>query len=110
MSLSDSELSITKSFGELLNYISKLGVHINQIYDRLDKIEANISETKEELRNSITDNKNELENIREVMVTKSEFNNLLKKLNEPFEQFSLPQTPKQQREKPTSLQPEQEEQ
>ena len=93
MSLQNSESSVAKSFRELLNYVSGLGDHINQIYDRLEKIEKTISETKEELEASITDNKDGLERVEDVIITKSEFNDLLQKLNEPFEEFSPPKTP-----------------
>ena len=86
---------IGKSFRELLNYISSLGNHVNQIYDRLEKIESSIKETKEELESSITNNEKELKNIREIVVTKSEFNELIKKLYGPFEEFSPPKTPEQ---------------
>ena len=90
--MSESELSITNSFRELLNYINTLGEHINQVYDRLDKIETDINKVKEDLGTSSNENKNELENIRKTIITKSEFNDLLKKLNEPFEKFSPPKT------------------
>lgn len=98
LSLPNSESSIAKNFRELLNYVSNLGDHINQIYDRLEKIETNISEAKIELEKSIINNKNELESFKEVIITKSEFNKLLQKLNEPFEQFSPPSAPKQSHE------------
>ena len=90
MSLSESESSIANSFRELLDYVSNLGEHINQIYTRLGKIEASVSKTKEDLEASITDNKNALESIKETMITKSEFNDLLQKINEPFTQFTPP--------------------
>lgn len=93
MSLSESEPSIAKSFRELLDYVSNLGEHINQIYTRLGKIEASVSKTKENLEASITDNKNALESIKETMITKSEFNDLLQKINEPFTQFTPPKAP-----------------
>ena len=87
--------AIGKSFRELLSYISSLGDHVNQIYDRLEKIESSIKETKEELESAITNNENELKSIREIMITKAEFNNLLRKLYGPFEEFSPPKTPQQ---------------
>jgi len=100
MSLSESEPSIAKSFRELLDYVSNLGEHINQIYTRLGKIEASVSKTKENLEASITDNKNALESIKETMITKSEFNDLLQKINEPFTQFTPPKAPVTSEEEP----------
>ena len=92
MSLSESELTIADSFRELLNYVSGLGEHINQLYDRLEKIEMEINKTKEELVVSITENKKELEDIKNTLITKSDFNVLMQKLNQPFEKFSPPKT------------------
>jgi hypothetical protein len=98
LSLRNSESSIAQSFRELLNYVSILGEHINQIYYLLDKIEKNVRKTKEELEASIMDNKNGLERVKEVIITKSELNDLLQKLNEPFVQFTPPKTPESQQE------------
>jgi len=98
MSLQNSESSVTASIRELLNYVSSLGEQINQIYNRLEKIEKNVSKTKEELETSIIDNKNGLEQVKEVIITKSELNDLLQNLNEPFEQFSPPKTPEESHE------------
>jgi regulator of replication initiation timing len=93
MSLSESEPTIANSFRELLDYVSNLGEHINQIYARLGKIEASVRNTKEDLEASITENKNALESIKETMITKSEFNDLIQKINEPFTQFTPPKAP-----------------
>ena len=109
MSLQNSESSVAQSFRELLNYVSNLGEHINQIYDHLEKIEKNVSKTKEELETSIMDNKNGLERVKEVIITKSEFNELLQKINEPFEQFTPPKTPERPHEENVLHQEEQEE-
>ena len=98
MSLQNSESSVTTNIRELLNYVCSLGEHLNQIYNRLEKIEKNVSKTKEELETSIIDNKNGLERVKEVIITKSELNGLLQNLNEPFEQFSPPKTPEESRE------------
>lgn len=91
MSLPNNE-SISKSFRELLNYVSSIGEHVNQIYDRLDKIDTNLNKTKEKLRLSIENNTNELERLKKAMITKSELNEILQKINEPFKQFSPPKT------------------
>ena len=100
MSPSESEPSIANSFRELLDYVSNLGEHVNQIYTRLGKIEASVSKTKEDLEASITENKNALESIKETMITKSEFNDLIQKINEPFTQFTPPKAPTAYEEEP----------
>ena len=109
MSLPESESSISKSFSELLNYVSSLGNHINKIYDRLEKIDTNLDNIKDELTASIENNTNELESVKEAMITKSEFNDILQKLDEPFKQFSPPKTPEQPHEEFDSSPTEQEE-
>jgi len=100
MSLPESEPSITNSFRELLDYVSNLGEHVNQIYTRLGKIEASVRKTKEDLNASITENKNALDSIKETMITKSEFNDLIQKINEPFTQFTPPKAPATSEEEP----------
>jgi hypothetical protein len=101
MSQSDNESNIVNSFRELLNYVGFLGEHINQIYDHLEKIETDIDKTKEELGASIADNRKELEIIKKSMITKTEFNDTLQKLNQPFEKFMPPKTTERTR-KPRS--------
>ena len=108
MSQSEGESTITNSFRELLNYINSLGDNVNQIYDRLEKIEIDITKAKEDLGASFNENKRELENIKKSTITKSEFNDLLKKLNEPFEKFTPPKTTERPRRTRASSQTEQE--
>ena len=93
MSLQNTESSVAKSFQELLTYVSQLGEHINNLYNHIESIEKNLTLTKDDLTQSITSNKTELERVREIIITKSELNNLLQKINEPFERFAPPQTP-----------------
>ena len=93
MSQQNSESSVSKSFQELLNYVSNLGEQINKIYNHLETIEKNLTTTKDDLAQSIIDTKSELERVNEIVVTKSELNNLLQKINEPFESFTPPKTP-----------------
>jgi len=109
MSHQNSKSSVAKSFRELLKYVNSLGEHINQIYERLEKIEENNNKTKEELETSIMENKDGLKRFKEVIITKSEFNDLLMELNEPFEQFSPPKTPERSHEEDTTDQAELEE-
>ena len=93
MSLQNSESSVAKSFQELLDYVSNLGEQINKLYNHLETIEKNLIKTKDNLTQSIIDNQTELERVNEIVITKSELNNLLQKINEPFETFTPPKTP-----------------
>ena len=104
MSQPENESNIVNSFRELLNYVSVLGEHVNQIYDHLEKIETDFAKTKEELEASIAENKNELESIKKATITKSEFNEILQKLNQPFEKFTPPKAPERTRKIRTSSQ------
>ncbi|MDQ1279091.1 MAG: hypothetical protein QG670_351 [Thermoproteota archaeon] len=108
MSSSEGESSITNSFRELLNYINTLGEHVNQIYDRLEKIETDLNKLREDQVASSNESKKELEAIRKITITKSEFNDLLKKLNEPFEKFTPPKTTERPRRSRATTPPEQE--
>ena len=47
------ESSVGRSLRELLTYISHLGEHVNQIYNRLDQIDASLQDVKKELKTSI---------------------------------------------------------
>jgi hypothetical protein len=97
MTTPESEPSITSSFRELLSYINTLGEHVNQIYDRLEKMEADLGKMRDEQTSSLSENKKELEAMRKNTITKTEFNDLLKKLNEPFEKFTPPKTERPRR-------------
>lgn len=93
MFLPEGEPSIASSFRKLLEYVSNLGEHVNQIYTRLGKLEANVSQTQADLAAAITENKDALGRIKETMITKAEFNALLQTINEPFTQFTPPKAP-----------------
>ncbi len=97
MSSSEGESTITNSFRELLNYINTLGEHVNQIYDRLEKIEADLGKLRDDQAASSNESKRELEAIKKTTITRSEFNDVLKKLNEPFEKFTPPKTERARR-------------
>jgi hypothetical protein len=83
-----NELSIDGNLRDLLIYIRRLGEHTNQIYNRLDHIDASIRKVKKALETSIANNATEIIDIKKTTITKSEFNALITKLNEPFQQFS----------------------
>jgi uncharacterized membrane-anchored protein YjiN (DUF445 family) len=93
MSQPECESEIVNSFRELLDYVSTLGEQINQIYDHLERIELDVVKIKEDFGSSIAENKEGLESIKKNIITKSEFNNILQKLNQPFEKFIPPKAP-----------------
>lgn len=93
LSLSDHESAIANSLRELLDYVSDLGAHVNHIYKRLEQIGVSLNNTKDDLSASIKNNEDELESIKETMITRSEFNSLIEKINEPFQKFSPPKAP-----------------
>ena len=76
--MSNRELLLQR-FRELHEYVRLMGEHVNQIHGRLDSIEKNINEITKK-QNSSTDSI-ELENIKEIMVTKSELDGFLQELN-----------------------------
>ena len=92
MSQPEVDTDIVNSLRTLLNYVNELGENLNEIYDRLEKIESDFDETKHVLNEAISDNKKELESFKKIMVTKTDFKDILKKLNQPFEKFTPPKT------------------
>ena len=94
---SESESNIVNNFRELLNYVSTLGEQINQIYDHVEKIELDVVKIKEDFGSSIAENKEDLLAIKKNSITKTEFNNILQKLNQPFEKFTPPKAPERTR-------------
>lgn len=102
MSQPECESEIVNSFRELLDYVSTLGEHINQIYDHLERIELDVVKIKEDFGSSIAENKEGLESIKKNIITKNEFNNILQKLNQPFEKFTPPKAPDRTRKTRTS--------
>lgn len=108
MSQPENESDIVNSFRELLNYVSILGEHINQIYDHIEKIELDVVKIKEDFGSSIAENKENLESIKKNIITKTEFNGILQKLNQPFEKFTPPKAPERTRRTRASLQAAQE--
>ena len=80
LSISNKGLLLQR-FRELYKYIHLIGEHINQIYTRLEDIERNIDEMTNENKMLIETNKDKLENVKEIMVTKSEINELLQEIS-----------------------------
>lgn len=78
--MSDNEPNIIKEFRNLYDYVVLMGRHINGIHARLDAIEENIKEISSNQSNFLRENTEEMAIIRENMVNKDEFNNLIEKM------------------------------
>jgi archaellum component FlaC len=72
---------LLQRFHDLHEYIHLIGEHINQIYTRIEAIETNIENITNEHKRLIETNKNDLDAMKAIMVTKSEINNLMQDLH-----------------------------
>ena len=79
ISISNKGLLLQR-FQDLHEYMRLMGEHINKIYKKIEDIESDINEMTNEHKMLIETNKNEIENVNEIMVTKSEINDLLQEL------------------------------
>jgi len=68
-----SEPTLVKEFRDLYTYVAELGQHVNRVYKRLESIEIQLREISEKFNASTTVNKNEIDDIQEHMLTKTEF-------------------------------------
>ena len=78
---------------ELISYVKRLGENINVVYTRLEKIEAKIDSVSEDLgvvKEGLESNKIEINELRESLVKKSEFDEFVKKLTESFSEILPP--------------------
>ena len=80
MSISRQQ-SFLQQLIELHSYLRLLGEHINHIYTRLEEIERKIKEMNDEQITCIETIKIELENVKGIIVVKSEVNDILQELN-----------------------------
>ena len=78
--MSDSEPNIIKEFRGLYDYVRRMGESIIQIHDRIEKLEKSINEIKSNNSNYIRDSTLEITNIKENMVNKHEFSDLIEKM------------------------------
>ena len=92
ISISNKGLLLQR-FHDLHEYIHLIGDHITQIYTRLETIEMNIEAITNEHATLIETNKNDLETVKEIMVSKSEINNLMQELDKSISGL-LPTLPK----------------
>jgi 4-hydroxy-3-methylbut-2-enyl diphosphate reductase IspH len=92
-----TEPTIISNLRDLLTYISRLGVQMNQMNQRLDQIDASIRDVTRKLDLSIETNNKTVLSIKQTTITKTEFNQLIAKLNEPFKEFSPTKPPERAR-------------
>ncbi len=94
MSIPQREPALVKEFRDLYDYVFELGRHITLVYKRLENIEIRLTEISEKFNESTTVNRNEIDDIREKMFTKSEFDDFVGGLQAKVEETlpSLPQT------------------
>ena len=88
-----------KQLHDLHGYIRLLGENVNQILSRLDQLERNISEMKSTHTASIETNRTGLEDVKKVIASKAEVNNLFQELNKSL-RGSLPALPVRVMEEP----------
>lgn len=95
MSIPQREPALVKEFRDLYDYVFELGKHITLIYKRLENIEIRLKEISVELNESSTINQNEIVDIKEKMLTKSEFDDFIGGLKAKVEDTlpSLPESP-----------------
>lgn len=79
---SPSRGMLLQRFRDLHEYLSLLGEHINLIHTNLNQIEKNLDEMRSEQKSTIESTTTELEQIKRLMVTKTEVEGLLQELND----------------------------
>lgn len=88
---------MSQTSGELADYVKRVGEHINLVYKRLEEIEGKLNSLSgeiSELKAAIGTNKADIDSLRESVVSKSEFDDFVKKLTESFREL-LPPVPKE---------------
>ena len=73
---------LLKRFRDLKEYLCLLGEHVNLVHSSIERIEKNISEMQSQQMSALEQTQKELQQIREVMVVRSEVDSLLRDLNE----------------------------
>ena len=97
--LYSNEPSIVKEFRNLYDYVCNMGRCINQIHDRLEKIEKNLSEISINHITFVEENTAMITNIRDSMVNKNEFNGFIEKMKVSLGEM-LPPLPTLEKEMP----------
>jgi len=100
MSTHGREPALLRDFRELYDYVYEVGRHVNLIYKRLERIETKLNEISERFDESTTVNRRDIVDIREKMLTRSEFDQFVDALKAKVEE-TLPSLPES-----TSITPE----
>ena len=90
MEMSRDEPPLIQEFRELYNYVILMGRHINEIHTRLGKIEESIKEISESHSSFVRENSAEMANIRESLVSKSEYNDLVDRMEKSMGEMLPP--------------------
>ncbi len=88
--MSRDEPPLIQEFRELYNYVILMGRHINEIHNRLSKIEESIKEISDNQSSFVRENSAEMANIIENMVSKSEFNDLVDRMEKSMGEMLPP--------------------
>jgi hypothetical protein len=97
---SPSRVVLLKRFRDLREYMCLLGEHVNLIYSSIDRIEKDMDEMRREHKSAVDENQKELQQIKEIMVTKVEMDSFLKELGDavtgafPSISVSIPPQPR----------------
>lgn len=95
MSIPQREPALVKEFRDLYDYVFELGRHVTLVYKRLENIEIRLKEISVKFNESTTENRDEIENMREKMFTRSEFDDFVGGLRAKVDE-ALPSLPESQ--------------
>ena len=90
--MSDNEPNIIKEFRALYDYVRLMGENIIQIRGRLDQIEKSINDINLTHNNYVRENAREILGIKDNMVNKNEFNELIERMRASMSE-TLPPLP-----------------
>ena len=99
--MSDSEPNIIKEFRGLYDYVRRMGENIIQIHDRIERIEKSINEINSNHSNYIRESTMEIANIKENMINKHEFTDLIERMRASMSE-TLPPLPTTTKEIPST--------
>jgi len=88
--MSRDEPPLIQEFRELYNYVILMGRHINEIHNRLTKIEESMKEISDNHSTFVRENSAEMASIAENMVSKSEFNDLVDRMEKSMGEMLPP--------------------
>ena len=96
--MSESEPNIIKEFRTLYDYVRLMGENVIQIHGRIEKIENSINDINSTHSNLVNENTREIANIKNNMVNKNEFSDLIERMRASMSEI-LPPLPSLTKEK-----------